>query len=439
MNKIVFRLVATLFIGTSVLALNTGTAQAADLCVNPGGTDGCYSTIQAAIDAATVGQTIRVKSGTYQGGVLVNKAGLLLLGDGTAGTVKIVPSSTANRNQAPTVKAVGSTPIKPDLRLMGVRPSSTRTEALKAAAADTFGFTVIADNVVIKNFDISGFAGIHDASGIFVGGLFAGDTANPANNVKIRKNQIHDNGNGIYLWQTSNATVSNNIISNSKDYDGVEGVGILSFAGFGDAEVSQANANGRSGKNNLISYNTLFKNDRLAIFAGACTEVALGCNGPTGIHADITGTIIEQNTAYQNGADASLGGANGTEAIGLLDAHAGTVRYNLAYTDAFFGMLVNYSDESRLQLNQSNRNGAQTTAYAGIRVNQSDNIHLFKNTTKRNPIGIHITASTTSFAKYNTATFNNVVDLNWDQFSTLTVYNNTCLTAIPSRKIWDCH
>ncbi len=43
----------------------TITVEATHLCVNVGGTDGCYAGIQAAIDAATQGDTISVYPGTY--------------------------------------------------------------------------------------------------------------------------------------------------------------------------------------------------------------------------------------------------------------------------------------------------------------------------------------------------------------------------------------
>lgn len=41
------------------------TARANTLCVNPGGTDGCHATIQAAIDAAMDFDTIQIAAGTY--------------------------------------------------------------------------------------------------------------------------------------------------------------------------------------------------------------------------------------------------------------------------------------------------------------------------------------------------------------------------------------
>ena len=54
------------------------------LCV--GGGAGCYRTIQAALDAARDGDTIRVSAGTFAGGITITKS-VRLLGSGATSTI----------------------------------------------------------------------------------------------------------------------------------------------------------------------------------------------------------------------------------------------------------------------------------------------------------------------------------------------------------------
>ena len=61
-------------------------ASAATLCVNPGGTGGCKSTINAAVGVAAAGDIINVEPGTYTEDVIISKS-LSLIGSGRPTTI----------------------------------------------------------------------------------------------------------------------------------------------------------------------------------------------------------------------------------------------------------------------------------------------------------------------------------------------------------------
>jgi parallel beta-helix repeat protein len=72
----------------AALSFSAGTpvTRAASICVNPGGTGGCMSTIQAAVSAAKAGDTVTVAAGTYKEMVTVDKA-ITLQGAGASTTI----------------------------------------------------------------------------------------------------------------------------------------------------------------------------------------------------------------------------------------------------------------------------------------------------------------------------------------------------------------
>lgn len=66
--------------------LSASPAFAATLCVNPGGTGGCFASVQAAVDAAVDGDEIEIAAGTYTGTVTVPAMRLSFRGAGVEAT-----------------------------------------------------------------------------------------------------------------------------------------------------------------------------------------------------------------------------------------------------------------------------------------------------------------------------------------------------------------
>jgi hypothetical protein len=72
---------------SATLAFNGATALAAELCVNPGGTGGCYKKIQKAVDDAQPGDTVKVSAGIYNEDQIVINKRLKVLGAGANRTI----------------------------------------------------------------------------------------------------------------------------------------------------------------------------------------------------------------------------------------------------------------------------------------------------------------------------------------------------------------
>lgn len=70
----------------ALMAISSVPAQANTLCVSPGGWGGCFSSIQKAIDAAAPYDTIRVRAGEYDEGVIISKP-LSLIGEDEDNTI----------------------------------------------------------------------------------------------------------------------------------------------------------------------------------------------------------------------------------------------------------------------------------------------------------------------------------------------------------------
>jgi pectin methylesterase-like acyl-CoA thioesterase len=114
------------------------------ICVNVGGTGGCFASIQAAVNAATTGTTINVSAGTYFENVTINqqekpkKLTLTLVGAGAGSTI-------ADRSGLGSVFNVGKTSLT--LTGMTIQKGNAGTGGGGGVSATKAAITI--DNCVI--------------------------------------------------------------------------------------------------------------------------------------------------------------------------------------------------------------------------------------------------------------------------------------------------
>ena len=177
-----------LALGAGLMMAVADPAAAAIICVNPGGTGGCQSSIGAAVTAANTGDTIQVGAGTYAESVTINKS-LSLIGMGPKKTI---------------INAGGMS--------NGVYVDGIDTPHL--ARVVVAGFTIIhamfegvlvtnASDVTIRDNDVVA----NDRALVFTAG--AGSCPDiPA----FETNEGDDCGEGIHLSGVDHSIVSNNLV-----------------------------------------------------------------------------------------------------------------------------------------------------------------------------------------------------------------------------------
>jgi len=269
MSSLFVRSIASPFAAACLLCAAPG-LMAATLCVNPGGTGGCKSSINAAVAAASAGDTIRVASGTYKEDVVISKSLSLVAWD----------------HRRPVIDATG---LSNGIFVNGM------------AAAPAAGVS----NVLISGFDVenANFEGILVAN---------------ASDVTLLRNHVHDNdralnisagecngisafetnegedcGEGIHLMGVDHATVVRNDV-------GYNAVGILTSDETGPSH------------NNLISENNVHDNpyDCGITFAShpPAKSVIPAATLPFGVSNNTISANISNHNGYQEpGAGAGVG------------------------------------------------------------------------------------------------------------------------------------
>ena len=286
----------SIFVGMVLVLLGTfGVTQSAKaantLCVDPGNTPACFATIQAAIDAATSGDTINVAPGTYNENVVINKNDISLIG-ALAMNANDVPDpaihTIINGNTAPAV--ITSPGIAINNGITGVSIKNLRVQNFSSnsgiyGALGNNNLTIDSVHVYNNNTNAVGNNG-----GIYMNG--------PVSNVLINNVDSRSNKQrGIVIWNgfKQNITITNNYVANNaccgiELQDGtasgvtITGNTVISNSDSGIAAIGLTSGAGP----NVISNNTVTNNGRFGI------EIKMP-NG-TGAASGDGSIVVENNT-----------------------------------------------------------------------------------------------------------------------------------------------
>ncbi len=198
------------------------------LCVNPGGTGGCHASVQAAIDAADDGDTIRVAQGTYHEAVVLSKSVTLQGGWATdfaardwdlyvttVDAQRAGPVIWVNAAVSPTIEGFVLTGGDDTAHLgWGGGIKIYRSGGIAVEGFTTIRYNVITDNIACRASSCQGHGG-----GIHV----------YRSNALIEHNTIISNaartggdgggqGGGVRVWTANAILIDNTIVSNTAVY-----------------------------------------------------------------------------------------------------------------------------------------------------------------------------------------------------------------------------
>jgi parallel beta-helix repeat protein len=331
-------------------------ASAASWCVNPGGTSGCFSSINAAVAAASANDSVNVFAGTYNEDVVIGKAlsltganlqttiidatglsnGIYIDGIDNAGLANVLVRGFKIQNanfegilvgNASGVTIVGNWVIGNNKGLNVSGPSCPGIPSFETSEGDDCGEGIHllgADHATVANNLVQ----------INSGGILLSDDTGQAHDNLVTGNTVQNNAAdcGITLASHPPASITgsstplgvvhNTIANNTSEHNGYNppgsgsGVGIFS-------PVPAGMVTGNVILNNTITGNGLpgvamhshapgqFLNDNVIagnqIAANGADTGDAATPGTTGINvfgvSAITGTIISQNTIQQESFD----------------------------------------------------------------------------------------------------------------------------------------
>ena len=361
-------LAVLLLITMNVWAEPVAPVRLAILCVNPGGTGDCYSLIQAAVDAASDGSTIRVAEGTYYETVVLTKS-LTLEGGWNAGFTTRdwdVYVTTIDAQQMSTVLRVhaGISPTIEGFIITGGDSSSPLGWGGGIWVGESFndiGLTTIRHNVITNNVACDGACQGH-GGGILVYNNTAIIEYNTVISNVARTDNQGGEGGGIHIgWQAEAILTGNTVVSNTAVYSTTglwegEGGGLYLYGSDNTLRDNEIRGNvaavkgtGRGG--GIYAAGSYYGN---RILSNTASISGTGYGG--GVYAywvqDFNDNLVQGNVASRYGD----GTGGGIYAIQLQDAHRNTIVDNVATRGG--GMYLGQYSNTEMRSNLIARNRA---------------------------------------------------------------------------------
>ena len=357
----VILLIISGFMGILVIegVFDFGGVDAATQYVGPGQT---YSTIGAAITAATAGDTIRVYAGTYNENIVVNKR-LTLIGNGTTTT---------------TINGGGSGDV------VRITANLVSMSGFKVTNSDSEGIELygVSNCVIFDNLCTFTYVGIllHSSS----------------------SNTVYDNSGSsntwaIYLYSSSSNTIRDNTCS-SNTYDGI----------------------GLDGANsNTITNNTCNSNSDDGIQMRSSSSNTIRDNT---IRWNTGDGFYLYTSANRNTIASNIASNNGNDGIGVYSSSSNTIKDNSFSSNSDDGIHLRSSLSNKLINNTCNSN----TQEGIILDTSSNSNTITDNTCKSNRDGISISNSKWNTVDNNTCNSNLDDSFYLFSSTDNIISNNTC-------------
>jgi len=201
-------------IATAIILAVSAPATAATHCVNPGGTGGCFATIQGAVSAAASKDLIDVAAGTYVESVEIpDRAKLTIQGAGMGATIVQAPPMTGAVFHGSTFQELEkSTLAFQDLTIQGpaTQAMSLFGTKLSFVRVRITGFLSEGINLACAGSRLVAVESEFDGNGIAVRG---GGCSPGSSSLSLIASTIHDNGAGIdgpKVVSIDRSTITNN-------------------------------------------------------------------------------------------------------------------------------------------------------------------------------------------------------------------------------------